>query len=214
MDRDFWNERWNRHEIGFHQSDIHWALKRYWHEIADGHADRVLVPLCGKSLDMRWLAEKGHEVTGIELSGTAVEEFFEEWGMQPTQSAATELTYWRAGGVELVEGDFFGYLNNESFDLFYDRAALIALPREMRPSYLDYLRSLLGKNACGLLVTFEYDQSEMDGPPFAVLEDELTAYASMQFQLLERRDVLAEHARFAERGLTALHECAWLVTVA
>ncbi|RFF26877.1 MULTISPECIES: thiopurine S-methyltransferase [unclassified Wenzhouxiangella] len=210
MERDFWRERWNRGEIGFHQSDIHWALKRHWDEIADVHAGRVLAPLCGKSLDLRWLAENGHEVTGIELSAKAVKEFFEEWGKQPTQSAVAELTYWRAGGVELVEGDFFAYATNEPFDLFYDRAALIALPHDMRPAYLDHLRTLLTDKARGLLVTFEYDQTEMDGPPFAVLEDELTDYPGLQFQLLERRDVLAQHARFAERGLTALHECAWL----
>jgi thiopurine S-methyltransferase len=215
MDRNFWNERWNRGEIGFHQSDIHWALKRHWDSVADGHADRVLVPLCGKSLDLRWLAQHGHNVVGIEFSPHAVSNFYKEWGKLPTQSSSADsLIHWQAENVELFEGDFFDFSSGEAFELFYDRAALIALPREMRPSYLEHLRSMLGKNSRGLLVTFEYDQSEMDGPPFAVLEDELMDYAGMRFQLLERRDVLAEHARFAEHGLTALHECAWLVTVA
>ncbi|NEZ03930.1 thiopurine S-methyltransferase [Wenzhouxiangella sp. XN201] len=211
MDRNFWNERWKRQEIGFHQSEIHWALKRHWAAVADGHAGRVLVPLCGKSLDLHWLARQGHGVVGIELSAQAVSEFYKEWGQTPTRMPAGPLIHWQAENIELFEGEFFDFKSGEAFELLYDRAALAALPREMRPGYLDHLRSLLGDHARGLLVTFEYDQTEMDGPPFAVLEDELVDYAGLQFQLLERRDVLAEHARFAERGLTALHECAWLV---
>jgi len=211
MDKDFWLKRWQRDEIGFHQSDIHWALKRHWDAMIAETAGDVLIPLCGKSLDMCWLAKRGHEVTGVELSGRAIEAFFQEWGQRPTRSSAGELTSWRAVDIELVRGDFFDYVTDQPFDLFYDRAALVALPHDMRPAYLDHLRSLLNDKARGLLVTFEYDQTEMDGPPFAVVEKELIGYAGMHFQLLERRDVLTGHARFAERGLTALHECAWLV---
>lgn len=208
---DFWHERWNRGEIAFHQSDIHWALKRHWDEMSDGRTGRVLVPLCGKSHDLQWLAQQGHGVVGIELSPQAVSEFYREWGKEPTRTAAGRLNHWQADNVELFEGDFFEFNSGDAFELFYDRAALVALPRQLRPSYLDHLRSLLDDNARGLLVTFEYDQSEMDGPPFAVLEEELMGYPDLKFQLLERRDVLAEHARFSDRGLTALHECAWLV---
>jgi len=214
MDRDFWQERWQRGEIGFHQSDIHWALERHWNEIAHGHTRPVLVPLCGKSLDLRWLAQRGHEVTGVELSQAAVSEFYHEWGKTPKREAAGSLQRWHAAGVTLYEGDFFAYRAQQPFGLFYDRAALVALPRKMRADYLEHLGTQVTDDARGLLVTFEYDQSQMDGPPFAVVEKELMDCTGMQFQLLERRDVLAEHARFAERGLTALHECAWLVTVA
>lgn len=213
MDRQFWHERWKRREIGFHQFDIHWALKRHWRETSRRDAGRVLVPLCGKSLDLRWLARQGHEVTGIELSGQAIEQFFEDWGRQPERSPADSFTYWRADGVELVEGDFFDYVTDMPFDLFYDRAALVALPREMRPAYLDHLKTLLAGNARGLLVTFEYDQAETDGPPFAVTGNELLDYSGLCFELLERREALTDHPGFAERGLSGLHECAWLVRV-
>ncbi|WP_376691097.1 thiopurine S-methyltransferase [Wenzhouxiangella sp. EGI_FJ10409] len=212
MESEFWHERWQRGEIGFHRSDVHWALSDYWKDIAGGRGTGVLVPLCGKSLDMRWLAERGHAVTGIELSRQAVEAFFDEWGRQPTRASAGDLVYRRAGGIELVEGDFFDYVADQSFELFYDRAALIALPQAMRQRYLDHLRSLLSNDASGLLVTFEYDQEQMSGPPFAVPEEELHSHAGLRFQLLERREVLAVHPGFAERGLTVLHECAWLVS--
>jgi thiopurine S-methyltransferase len=212
METHFWHERWHRREIGFHRSEIHWALKRHWDEISGGRAGRVMVPLCGKSLDLRWLAERGHGVVGVELSGRAVEEFYREWKKAPTCTRSGRLQHWRAGNVEIFEGDFFDYLNDEPFQLFYDRAALVALPQEMRGRYIDHLGSLLADNASGLLVTFEYDQASMDGPPFSVPADELGDYPGFRFELIERRDALADHPGFAQRGLTDLQECAWRVT--
>ena len=214
MESNFWHERWQRGEIGFHRSDIHWALERHWAAIAQGRSDALLVPLCGKSLDMRWLARAGHEVVGIELSRKAIREFYEEWDQKATQTPAFALNRWQADGVALLEGDFFAYRPETPFELFYDRAALIALPPDMRKAYLDHLRSLLTQNAQGLLVTFEYDQAQMDGPPFSVPAEELYACGSLSFKRLERRDVLAEHPGFAQRGLTALDECVWHVEVA
>ncbi|MDZ7789880.1 MAG: thiopurine S-methyltransferase [Xanthomonadales bacterium] len=213
MESNFWHERWQRGEIGFHRSDIHWALERHWAAIAQGRSGAVLVPLCGKSLDMRWLARRGHQVVGIELSGQAVQAFYEEWGKQPTSLQAGRLERWQADGVVLYEGDFFDYRPEAPFELFYDRAALVALPPNMRTDYLDHLRSLLASRAQGLLVTFEYDPSQMDGPPFSVPEAELHAHPGLAFELIERRDTLGGHPRFAERGLTALHECAWRVGI-
>jgi len=212
MENEFWHDRWRRGKIAFHRSDIHWALERHWTDISGNAASRVLVPLSGKSLDMRWLARAGHEVVGVELSGRAVREFYEEWGKQPSESRTGRLTRWQADGVVLLEGDFFDYRSDAPFELFYDRAALVALPPDMRPGYLDHLRSLLAPNAQGLLVTFEYDQSQMNGPPFSVPESELMEYPGFRFELLERVDALTDNPRFAERGLTALHECAWRPT--
>lgn len=210
MDTDFWLERWQRSEIGFHQSEIHWALKRYWSELADGHAARVLVPLCGKSLDLHWLSRQGHEVVGIELSERAVREFYEESGEQPTRESIDGIRRWRAGNIEIFEGDFFEFRSHTPFERFYDRAALVALPSEMRRYYLKHLRGLVSDEARGLVVTFEYDQSRIDGPPFSVPESEVMACSEFRFKLLERRDVLQEHPAFAQRGLDALDECAWL----
>ena len=214
MDKHFWHERWHRREIGFHRSDIHWALNRHWDEISADRAGRVLVPLCGKSLDLRWLAGRGHGVVGVELSGEAIEEFYREWRQSPTRTLSGRLQRWRAESIEIFEGDFFDYFTSTPFPLFYDRAALVALPREMRRRYLAHLRGLLAPDASGLLVTFEYDQASMDGPPFSVLADELGDCPDFRFELIERRDALADHPGFAQRGLTELQECAWRVSPA
>jgi thiopurine S-methyltransferase len=214
MDKRFWHERWQRREIGFHQSDIHWALKRHWTDICGSSSAQVLVPLSGKSLDMRWLADRGHPVTGIELSGQAIEEFFGEWHRTPQGGTCGGLPRRRADGIELAEGDFFEFRPGQPFDLFYDRAALVALPESLRGPYLAQLRECLSPGASGLLVTFEYDARQMDGPPFPVLPEELSAQEGFRFELLERRDVLLEHQSFAEKGLDSLHECAWRVRAA
>ncbi|MDT8450759.1 MAG: thiopurine S-methyltransferase [Wenzhouxiangellaceae bacterium] len=213
MDPDFWHDRWRQDRIGFHLESVHWALERYWARVADDRTDRVLVPLCGKTVDMRWLAGRGHPVTGIELSEKAAREFFHEWGRTPARRADGSMVRWSAANVEFLEGDFFEFSPARRFSLVYDRAALIALPPDLRPRYLRRLRELLAEDAAGLLVTLEYDQRQMDGPPFSVHESELAASTDFCFELLERRDVLAGHERFAERGLASLDECVYRIEV-
>src|SRR5699024_2304846 len=204
---------WRQREIGFHQPEVHWALKSFWDQLSTEHVRRVLVPLCGKSLDLRWLAQRGHGVVGVELSGRAIEAFYHEWSKPAKRARAGRLQHWRAENVEIFEGDFFDFESSTPFDCFYDRAALVALPIDMRTRYLDHLRSQLSAQATGLLVTFEYQQSQMSGPPFSVSSDELSNHDNLSFELLERRDCLTDHPRFVDRGLTALQECAWRVTV-
>lgn len=213
MEPHFWHERWQNDEIGFHRPKVHPALRAYWGKAAGDRRAPVLVPLCGKSLDLRWLAERGHAVTGVELNGRAVAQFFDEAGLEPQRQPAAALTRWLAGAIEIFEGDFFAWHTDSPFELFYDRAALIALPPDMRRRYLEHLRGQLADDARGLLITFEYDPTEMDGPPFPVYESELRQFAGLRFELLAREDVLATHSNFAERGMSALHECTWLVTV-
>jgi len=213
MNKHFWQQRWQRDEIGFHRGETHPSLARYWDDASVGSCAPVLVPLCGKSLDLRWLAQRGHRVVGVELSARAIEAFYREWNKPATRVASGRLQHWRAENVQIFEGDFFDFRPGTPFELFYDRAALVALPEDMRARYLSHLRGQLSAKATGLLITLEYDQSQMNGPPFSVPEDELRSQPGFSFELLERRDALAGHPRFAERGLTALHECAWRVMV-
>ncbi|MFU8877364.1 MAG: thiopurine S-methyltransferase [Wenzhouxiangellaceae bacterium] len=213
MEPNFWHERWDSDKIGFHRSNIHPALRAYWQKITSDAGSPVLVPLCGKSLDLRWLANRGHAVTGIELSEKAVREFFDEADLEAQRSPAGQLTRWHAGNNEIFEGDFFAWQAKQPFELFYDRAALIALPPEMRPKYLEHLRAQLADGAQGLLITLEYDSAQMDGPPFSVHEKELKQTPGFEFERLARENVLPTHGKFAERGLAALHECTYRVTV-
>jgi len=209
MHKDFWHERWQRDEIGFHRDSAHPALDEHWSEVARKNATPVLVPLCGKSLDMLWLARQGHTVVGVELDRGAVETFFAEAGFVPEIDDTGPLPSYSAGGVTVFAGDFFEFDPAAQFGLVYDRAALIALPPEMRPRYLVRLASLLAPGAQGLLITLEYPQACMQGPPFSVMPEELADSRDFDFQCLARSDELAAHPRFAAKGLPWLNEAVY-----
>jgi thiopurine S-methyltransferase len=209
MNPDFWHERWQRQEIGFHQAEINPYLRQYWPEL-QVTGGTVFVPLCGKSLDMVWLREQGHEVLGVELSPLAVQGFFAEHGHTLRHSADERFKRCEANGIQLLCGDFFDLAAADLAQVtaVYDRAALIALPPELRARYVRHLVSLLPAGAQILLVTVDYLQEEMTGPPFAVSGEEVEAlyrpYADIE--LLARLDVLAQNPRFQARGMSRLYE--------
>jgi len=210
-DHEFWHQRWLRGEIGFHLDTVHPALAEYWTSVNAQALDPVLVPLAGKSLDMKWLAERGHEVVGVELDPNAAQMFFEEAGWTPHIDDAQPLKRWHAANVTLFQGDFFDFRADTPFQRFYDRAALIALPPAERPRYLQHLAAQLAPGARGLLVTLEYPQDQMKGPPFSVKEAELASQHHFDFRSLSRKDVLKSHPRFAQRGVDRLHEVVYLL---
>lgn len=212
MHRDFWHERWRRNEIGFHRDSVHPAIERYWSVVNSADSRPVLVPLCGKSLDMLWLAGQGRPVVGVELDRGAVEAFFHEAGMTPAIAEDGPLPSFSAGGITIFAGDFFEFDQPGQYELVYDRAALIALPAETRPRYMAHLASLLAPGAGGLLITLEYPQACMQGPPFSVMPEELGDYSGFDFSCLERSDVLATHPRFEEKGLPWLNEAVYSLT--
>lgn len=210
MDRDFWLNRWQANQIGFHLGEVNPRLVAHQQVLPHAPATRILVPLCGKSLDLAWLAQRGYEVVGVELSELAVRAFFDERGIAPAVEARAGWTVFRAPGLTIYCGDFLalGPAQLGHLEAFYDRAALVALPPALRQRYAAHLAGLFPAGAVGLLVCFEYAQHEMEGPPFAVLEAEVRALYEPAFRVepLARYDILADEARFRERGLTSLHE--------
>ncbi len=211
MHEDFWQERWARNEIGFHLREVNPYLQRYWPELGLAAGAQVLVPLCGKSLDMAWLAGQGCRVLGVELAESAVIAFFAEQELTPQIDQFGAFRRYRAGVVELLCGDFFAL---QAADVagcagLYDRAALIALPEGMRERYAAHLTAIVPSACVGLLVTLDYPQAEMDGPPFAVPEAlvaDLLSAQQWQSELLEQADVLGQNWRFLQRGISRLDE--------
>lgn len=210
MHEQFWQERWARNEIGFHLDDVHPGLRRHWPALALPAGATVLVPLCGKSLDLAWLAGQGHRVLGVELSEKAVQAFFSEQRLEPSVSCEGAFKVYRCGALEIRCGDFFAlaYDDVAACRAVYDRAALIALPPPMRQRYAEQLTAILPAGCQQLLVTLDYEQSEMDGPPFAVNHREVNAlYASAwEVEQLEAKEVLQNNPRMRERGLQRLEE--------
>lgn len=210
MEEAFWQARWAQGQIGFHLQEVNPYLQQHWPSLSIAPGSQVLVPLCGKSLDMAWLAGQGLRVLGVELADRAVEDFFAEQGLQPEVEQQGVLRLYRAAGVEIYYGDFFNVQAEHvaGCTALYDRAALIALPETMRARYVEHLAAILPGNCRGLLVSLEYAQEDMSGPPFSVSQAEIDARLSpyWQIELLARHDVLNENWRFLQRGLSSLHE--------
>lgn len=210
MEEAFWQARWAQGQIGFHLQEVNPYLQQHWPSLSIAPGSQVLVPLCGKSLDMAWLAGQGLRVLGVELAERAVEDFFAEQGLQPEVEQQGVLRLYRAAGVEIYCGDFFNVQAEHvaGCTALYDRAALIALPETMRARYVEHLAAILPGNCRGLLVSLEYAQEDMSGPPFSVSQAEIDARLSpyWQIELLARHDVLNENWRFLQRGLSSLHE--------
>ncbi|MDH5518579.1 MAG: thiopurine S-methyltransferase [Gammaproteobacteria bacterium] len=209
MDKNFWLERWQNKQIGFHQLQVNPLLIRHWPDIGKSGLKRVFVPLCGKSADLLWLMYQGYEVVAIELSQLAVEEFFSEQELDYTIITEGPLRRYQGKNITIFQGDFFELTAAAlgSLSAVFDRAALIALPEQMRDAYCRHL-SMLGADAEMLLISMEYDQQLMQGPPFAVAENELQRHfsSSHQLQLLETADVLELSPKFRQQGLQSLVE--------
>lgn len=210
MQPEFWHQRWQRGETGWHLAEINLHLQEHWPRLGVGAGERVLVPLCGKSLDLLWLAGEGHPVVGVELSPIAVEALFRDNELTPEVVDDPPFRRYRFDEIEILCGDFFdldaAHLGNVA--AVYDRASLIALPPELRPRYARHLEGLIRPLARTLLVTLDYDQVEMAGPPFAVQEAEVRSLYGARFDVhrLAELDVLAESPNFRSRGVTSLTE--------
>jgi thiopurine S-methyltransferase len=175
MEHQFWLERWEQNQIGFHQAEINRYLSEHWQQLGLPDGAPVFVPLCGKSLDMLWLREQGHAVLGIELSEKAVSAFFEENSIPAEVHREGSFSTYIGEGLRLLSGDFFALKPGdlEGIHAVYDRAALIALPPEMRQHYAQHMAELLPAGAHILLVTMEYPEGTLEGPPFSVEEEEV-----------------------------------------
>ena len=221
MDKEFWLERWERAEIGFHQDEVNPYLRRFWPELGvapGGEASgEIFVPLCGKSLDMVWLRGQGCDVLGVELSPIAVTEFFHEQGKSPEREGGEAFDRYAADGICIACGDFFDLRREDMarVSAVYDRASLVALPPEMRERYARHLVDIMPSGARILLVTFDYPQTEMSGPPFAVSEATVRALygADAEVRLLATEDVLDQNPRFRQRGVSRMTENIFLLTL-
>jgi len=212
MEKAFWLNKWQSNEIGFHNPEAHGLLVKYFRRLELAPGSRVFVPLCGKTLDIGWLLEQGCSVCGAELSEDAVIQLFEQLAIEPEVEEAGALRRYSGPGIDIFVGDIF-QLAGESLgpvDAIYDRAALVALPEGMRTQYAQHLIAITG-GAAQLLITFDYDQSQMPGPPFCVNSDEVNALYSADYtlRLLDAVDVPG-----GLKGKCTANEVIWVLQTA
>ncbi len=213
MNPEFWLQRWREGATGFHMNRVTPLLPKYWPSLGLSASTRVLVPLCGKSLDMAWLAAQGHSVLGVELSPVAVEQFFSEQKLTPVRHDTSMGTHYVAEGIEIICGDIFKVeaATLASCSAVYDRAALVALPAEMRSRYVGHVYTGLASGFRGMLLTLEYEQALMEGPPFSVAADEVQTLflGHATAQETDRLNIIDKEPKFAARGLQRLDSVTW-----
>ena len=216
MQPDFWHNRWRKGQIGFHQSAVDGHLRQHWPELKLADNDRVFAPLCGKSLDLLWLRERGHSVVGVELSAVALESLCMEHGIAARRRILDEFDVYEAPHLKLYRGDFFSLTRTllGSVSAIYDRAALIAWPPEQRAAYVSHITALTLPGTQTLLIAMEYPQTQMQGPPFSVTAGDVDRlYAgNYAIQELSKHDILASEPRLRSRGVTQLHEVCYRLT--
>ncbi|KXZ72985.1 thiopurine S-methyltransferase [Acinetobacter venetianus] len=207
MKHEFWHDKWQSNNIGFHLSNPNPLLIKHIHSLNLQPQARIFIPLCGKSLDIHWLLQQEFHVTGIDLSPIAIEELISELKLEFTVSQVGGLTHYHHHNIDLYVGDFFELSLSHIFkiDATYDRAALVALPEHMREAYTRHLVQLT-QNAPQLLISFEYDQDLLAGPPFSVPEQELRKYYSSRYKI---KQLASEYEKL--KGKVDAKENVWLL---
>ena len=221
MNPEFWQNRWQEKRIGFNQSEVNSLLIKYWSALNFPAISRVFVPLCGKSIDMVWLSAQGFDVVGVELVESAVQAFFAEQNIQPTIYQHAENTEIKCYQGELGDSeakrtitlwvaDIFALTSTDigSIDAVYDKAALIALPADMRTQYSEQV-CLLSGTVPQLVITLNYDQSKKDGPPFSVSCEQVQQYYGSRYQITE---LAREPAAIGSAPDLTVSEQVWLLS--
>ena len=220
MEIEFWQERWDNDQIGFHQEHINPYLAYFYGDKGLPHEKRqalkVFVPLCGKSRDMLWLARNGYPVFGVECSERAVDAFYQESAVHFRKATNEDGSLYQSvpdeatSLIEIYQGNFFSLQPQHLADVtdVFDRASLIALPGDMRREYVSKMAELLKPGTRVLLVTLSYDQSAMNGPPFSVSEENVNELYQEHFNIdkLLFKNIIDDEARFKQRGLSSLVE--------
>ena len=209
MNKNFWLSKWEQNEIAFHQSKPNPVLTNNIEKLALKDDSRIFIPLCGKTLDIDWLLAKGYKVVGCELIEKAIQQLFEELDVTPQISDLGDIKHYSHNNLDVFVGDIF-HLNKEllgNIDVIYDRAALVALPFEIRKNYTQHLNSIT-KNAPQLLIVYEYEPQALNGPPFSINDNEIISHYkdSYKLNLIEKIEV-----RGGLKGKLPTTENIWLL---
>lgn len=174
--RQFWEQAWADGRTRFHRLDVNDFLVKYAPTVFDA-GDKVLVPLCGKSIDLLWLCQQGHGVAGVELAKQAINEFISENNLQGTWEDQRFQT--QASRLSLYHQDFFHH--EGKYEAIYDRACLVALPSELRKRMAEKYSNLLNPNGKILLITLKHDEGS--GPPYSISDEEIDGLFGNNFKI-------------------------------
>lgn len=213
-----WHDRWAAGTLGWHRDTPHPLLLTHAPRFLAQGPHRVLMPLAGKSEDIAWLIDQGHEVVAVELVPAALDQFHAQHGRTPAVAQAGALVAHTSPGLLFLQGDVMALEAQHLHGVtrVWDRAAMVALPAPVRSAYVALLRRLLPSGSQVMLSTFSYPQAQMPGPPFSVDDAEVAqAYAGAQAETLYRQDEIDDpgFSKFRERGLEGFVQTLRLITL-
>lgn len=206
MELSFWQSKWRKGQTGFHMDEVYPQLKQYLGTIPLPERANILVPLCGKSRDLHWLHKQGFTVIGVEISPIAIEHIKNQDGESYSRYQKGSFKVYKRPQLQLWQGDFMKLKLSwlPPIHLVYDKAALIAIPPLERVNYASKITDILSTSGGHLFQqTFEYNQPEMEGPPFSVPRNELEDHYGKEFniELLMEKNATELLERFGKRGL-------------
>lgn len=210
MDKKFWQSKWDKNEIRFNQSKPHPLLVKHFDKLSLDKGNRVFLPLCGKTIDIAWLISNGFYVVGVELVEIAIQQLFNELEIEPKIEQVGELKLYRAENLDIFVGDFFKVRGKmlKPINAVYDRAALVALPEKKRIKYTKHLVSIT-KKAPQILITFDYNQEEISGPPFSINSDEIKMHYGDKY----KTDLIESiHSQSSLKKSVSVAENIWILS--
>ena len=211
-----WHSHWTNKKPGFHEGRVNTYLQQFLPLFELQAGDTVFIPLCGKAVDILWLSEQGFKVIGVEISKVAVESFFEESRLIYKKHQTEHFVTYQTSNITLFQGDFMHLQAAQLTDckLVYDRASIVAIESFNRAAYKEKILELIPTGTPMLMVTLDYDQRTMNGPPFSVPVDEIISLYQPEYkvELLQQSEQIEERPRWKERGLKSLIESALRMT--
>ncbi len=208
---EFWHNRWENQQIGWHRHVYNDLMVKHWPKINAPKDGSVLVPLCGKTLDMLWLAQQGHEVVGLEMVQQAVDAFFAENNLEVKRVEHNDFCEFSSPPIAILQGNVFDLPDGtKQCDAWYDRAAMIAINPSLREDYVNLIRNQTKLGAVGLLITFTYPQEQMEGPPFSLTDGDVVSFYSSGFEVELLEKISLEDEK--ERGLSSITSSVFKIT--
>lgn len=213
MEKDFWLQCWQKNHIAFHQLSFHPWLTSVIKEKLPAQPIKTFIPLCGKSDDIVWFSAFGN-VVGSELSEIACRDFFAEKGYKFSTKLNGEHALFQHENIELWQGDFFKLTPEKlgDFDVVYDRAALVALPKQMQLDYVNHLKQFIDTKTKLFLIAVAFNDDDWQGPPFSITDDDIQQLFS-SFSVEKIAEHKLSNNQFAQRKMAVgnLKEALYLI---
>lgn len=213
MSKNTWEDCWSVGKTFFHRSAYHPMLVEHIEKLINGRSNLVIfIPLCGKSLDIKYLYDLGHTVVGVEGAKSPIEEFFGEHNLEFTKSDCPSVngSVYKNGDnrIRIYHGDMFDFNGKDEvkFSGVWDRGSFGAINKTDRPKYVELLTSMVTEDCQYLLNTYDYNPEQFSGPPHCFTDEEMLGYWGHKWNItrIHYEDVNNDSKR--EKGVEYFNE--------